>query len=418
MTKKAFSTFAVALGMALGIAPSALASENVILRFNGVDGANPVGGLVADAKGNLYGTSLNGGKSKCNSSPCPGLVFELSPAAGGGWTETVLHVFTGGSEGANPAGTLILDSKGNLYGTIPGGSLSPYGLVFQLSPRSSGSWKETVLHTFSGGQDGQVPHGAIALDAQGNVYGTTNSGGTNDAGIVYELSPQPNGSWTETILHVFGGSGDAGTPFGGITLDSHGNLFGAVTSGGTNGVGAIYELSPNGNGQWTETILHSLSLADGTFPESPLTFDSSGNLYGSTLNEGGAFRYGGTVFQLAPESGGSWTFTVVHAFGKGTDGYDPTPGVTVDAKGNVYGTTLYGGSGCYADGYGGCGIVFELSPQASGRWNETILHAFESASDGSQSNAGLIIDSAGHLYGTTYYGGSRFGFGTVFEILP
>jgi uncharacterized repeat protein (TIGR03803 family) len=416
MTKKTFSTFAIAL--MLLIAADAVATEKVILHFNGTNGGNPTGALIADAKGNLYGTSTSGGSNNCNSSPCFGLVFELSPVTGGGWTETIIHVFSG-ADGANPAGALLLDGKGNLYGTTAGGSLSPYGLAFELSPQANGSWTETVLHTFTGGQDGNVPHGAIALDAQGNLYGSTNGGGANNSGVVYELSPQSNGTWTEAILHAFGGSGDTGVPFGGVTMDSHGNLFGSVTSGGgTNNLGAVYELVPNGSGQWTETIIHSFSTGDGASPQSPLALDSSGNLYGTTLNEGGAFRYGGTVFKLSPGSGGTWTYSVLHAFGKGNDGYDATA-VTLDAKGNLYGTTTYGGSGCYQGGYGGCGVVFTLTPQSSGLWKESIVHTFESVLDGSQSAAGVLIDKAnGNIYGTTQVGGSRLGFGTVFEIHP
>jgi len=408
MSNETFPSFALML--LLMVAPYAASAGDVIHSFDLANGENPTGALVADANGNLYGTATLGG---CNHDWCSGQIFELSPVASGKWSFTVLHEFTG-ENGQTPDGALILDGHGNLYGTTEAGGSGHVGTVFELSPQSNGSWTETVLHSFQG-PDGETPHGAIALDAQGNIYGATRYAGANNQGVIYELSQQSNGIWKEAVLHAFGASGDPGYPYSGVTLDSHGNIFGATTNGGMAQAGTIFELTPSGNGQWTESTLHSFVIAtDGANPQTPLVFDSAGNLYGSTFQEGGS-RYGGTVFQLSP-SGSTWNFTVLHSFASGTDGYVPS-GVALDASGNVFGTTTYGGSGCYGSNYGGCGIVFELSPQGSGSWKKTVLHTFESATDGSQPFAGVILVN-GQLYGTTKYGGTRLGYGTVFQVAP
>ena len=327
MTKRPLAVLAITL--TLWAATIASAKENVVVRFNGANGGSPLGTLVSDGKGNFFGTSLNGGKKNCTS--CPGLVFEVSSNG----TVTVIHAFSG-SDGLGPNGTLIRDGNGNLYGTTAGGGASQEGVAFELSPQGNGTWTETVLHSFGGGQDGVVPHGAIALDSQGNLYGTTNGGGTNNQGTVYQLTPQGNGTWSETILHSFGAAGDRGLPLGGVTLDSHGNIFGTSHGGGANSVGEVYQLVPKGNGQWTENIIYSFTGSlDGGVPMTPVTLDASGNVYGSTQNGGNKFRYGGTVFKLSPGSSGSWTFNLLHAFGGGTDGYDPSA-VAFDGVGNLY----------------------------------------------------------------------------------
>jgi len=411
MKEQILSVFAIALVLLL--ATAALAKENVVFRFNNTNGASPQGALITDGKGNFFGTSSSGGAKNCSSN-CPGLVFQLSSAG----VLTVIHVFSG-PDGLNPDGTLIRDSKGNLYGTTISGGASQSGVVFELSPQGNGTWTETVLHSFSGNPDGTEPRGAIALDAKGNLYGATSGGGGNTEGIVYELSPQGDGTWTESILHTFGATGDNGLPIGGVTLDNAGNIFGTTAYGGRDREGEVYELVPNGSGQWSERILYGFSgFSDGSDPMTPVTLDAAGNIYGSTQGGGYLYDVGGTVFELTRDARGFWIDNVLQAFAGGTDGYLPSA-VAFDAAGNLYGTTVYGGTGCYVATYGGCGIVFKLTPQVSPPWKETVLYNFQSAMDGSQPLAGVLLDNANHrLYGTTNHGGSRLGYGTIFVIQP
>ncbi|MGH6839303.1 MAG: choice-of-anchor tandem repeat GloVer-containing protein [Methylocella sp.] len=311
----------------------------------GSDGRFPLAGLVADSSGNLYGTTDEGGGSGCGGVGC-GVVFKLSPDG----TETVLHPFTGGSDGANPLAGLIADSSGNLYGTTAFGGASGNGVVFKLSP----SGTETVLHAFSGfPSDGGTPEGGLIADSSGNLYGTTAIGGASGNGVVFKLSA----SGTETVLYSFKGGSDGGTPVAGLIADSGGNLYGTTFAGGASNSGVVFKLSPSG----TETVLHSFSAApsDGTNPRSGLIADSSGNLFGTT-QEGGALggvcpSGCGMVFKVTP----SGTETVLYAFTGGSDGANPLAGLIADSIGNLYGTASRGGgSGCPSTG---CGTVFKLT---------------------------------------------------------
>ena len=431
--------------------------------FNGADGYNPYAGLTFDAAGNLYGTTVGGGTYNY------GTVFELTPQAGGGWTETVLYSFGNGTDGQNPYAGLIFDKNGNLYGTTVGGGTYTYGTVFELTPQAGGGWTEKVLYSFGNGTDGHNPGGLI-MDAAGNLYGTTNRGGTYGAGTVFELTPQAGGGWTETVLYSFGNGTDGADPLGGLIFDAAGDLYGTTSRGGTYGGGMVFELTPQagggwkekvlhgfGNGpdgagplagvifdatgnlygttyeagayaqgtvfeltlgltrhvglDWTETVLHDFSLngPDGAFPYGSLIFDAAGNLYGTTYEAGASSV--GAVFELTPEAGGGWTETVLHNFNfNGADGQNPYAGLTLDAAGNLYGTTVVGGTYNY-------GTVFELTPQAGGGWTEKVLYSFGNGTDGAKPLAGLIFDASGNLYGTTDQGGTS-GFGTVFELTP
>ncbi|MGB8888000.1 MAG: choice-of-anchor tandem repeat GloVer-containing protein [Candidatus Korobacteraceae bacterium] len=377
--------------------------ETVLHSFgNGTDGADPYGAsLIFDAAGNLYGTTRDGGIHG------EGTVFKLSPKEGGGWTETVLHSFENGTDGADPLAGLIFDAAGNLYGTTWLGGLHGFGTVFELSPHG-GSWTETVLHSFGSGTDGTQPLVSLIFDAAGNLYGTTYEGGIHGAGTVFELSPGQGGGWTEKVLHSFGSGTDGAYPLYGVSLTgSAGNLYGTTYEGGIHGLGTVFELSPSGGGNWTEKVLHSFgSGADGASPYAELIFDTSGNLYGTTF--AGGIHSSGTVFELSP-SGGDWTEKVLHSFGNGTDGTEPFASL-IDAAGNIYGTTIGGG-------LHGAGTAFELSPRDDGSWTETELHSFSDGSDGGYPYAGLIFDRAGNLYGTTWQGGIH-GAGTAFEITP
>jgi uncharacterized repeat protein (TIGR03803 family) len=408
---------ALAALVAFITATPAAAQETMLHSFNnnGKDGQDPFGGLVFDSSGNLYGTTLQGGVHG------GGTVFELRPTTGGGWTETVLHSFGNGSDGFLLYSGLILDVSGNLYGTTYWGGKYAYGTVFELTPTGGGNWTEKILHSFAfNGTDGTNPVAGLIFDASGNLYGTTSGGGAYGGGIVFELTPAANGSWDEKILHNFNNNGtDGNNPLAGLIFDASGNLYGTTLDGpydiGVNYLGGtVFELTPSTDGSWTETVLYNFD-GIGTNPYDPdagLIFDSAGNLYSTTPQGGAGPNDGdGTVFKLSPQAGGGWTEAVLHSFGNGTDGLNPSAGLIIDASGNLYGTTWQGGP------YGS-GTAFELMPEAGTVWAEKILYSFnEGATDGKHPSAGLIFDASGNLYGTTQ-GGGVYGSGTVFKINP
>jgi uncharacterized repeat protein (TIGR03803 family) len=269
--------------------------ERVIHHFDGTDGSFPNAALIFDGSGNLYSTTVDGGASG------DGTVFELTPSAGN-WTETLLYSFTGGSDGNNPYAGLVMDASGNLYGTTYPVGDGNHGVVFELK-QVSGVWTLEVLHTFTGGNDGGNPYAGLILDGAGNLYGTTAEGGADEYGVVFKLSP-PSGtgtSWTETVLHTFTGGNDGGSPYGGLVFDASGNLYGATVFGGADGYGVAYKLTPvlGTTGGWTETLLHTFTGGnDGGYPECTLVFDSSGNLFGTTTNGGASGN--GVVFEIVP----------------------------------------------------------------------------------------------------------------------
>lgn len=386
--------------------------KTILLNF-GNDGGDDGGtSLVRDAAGNLYGVTNFGGIYQCGIYTC-GTVFELSPAAGGGWTETILHNFGNGTDGSDPQG-LMMDAAGNLYGLTDEGGLHGFGIAYELSP-SQGGWTETVLYNFSSGGYGNFGSYSLVQDATGNLYGTIFSGGTYGAGLVFELSPNAGGEWTETVLHNFGNGSDGQYPEAGVIMDAAGNLYGVTYQGGTycsalSGCGTVYEVSP-GEGGWTESVLHNFDENDGLHPWATLIMDASGNLYGTT-NQGGSncAPFGcGTVFELSPGEGGVWSETVLLSFNGASDGWSPQAPLIRDAAGNLYGTTFYGGTNLY-------GTVFKLSPHG-GAWTETVLYDFGSGNDGGELSGGVVMDRAGDLYGTTGYGGT-YNYGTVFELTP
>ena len=333
--------------------------ETILYNFKGgsVDGSGSHANLVFDSAGNLYGTTVGGGLTAKGCGSGCGIVFKLSPSADGGeWTETILHEFTGGSDGGVCYSGVIMDSAGNLYGTNIVGGVDGVGTAYELSPTSNGDWQETVLHSFAGGStDGATPYNPLTFDAAGNLYGTTSTGGAHNLGTVFRLTSQRSGSWKEQILHSFSGGHDGAMPFAGVILDQSGNLYGTTQGGGTAGVGVAYELTAAGN--WKETILHEflgLEAADGANPNG-LVFDQSGNLYGTTVG-GGKFNPG-TIFRLS-RHGSEWKETVLYSFTAGNDGAYPSAAPTLDSAGNLYGTTLWGGPA--GDTVGG--VAFELVP--------------------------------------------------------
>jgi uncharacterized repeat protein (TIGR03803 family) len=396
--------------------PAATAQQETVLHnFNGPgDGAEPEGALLLDKAGNLYGTTVRGGTD------LGGIVYELSPA-GSGWTERILHNFNpNAQDGSTPLGKLVMDSKGNLYGTTSLGGGRKLGTVFELSPQASGSWSEKIIHTFLGGSDGRSPKAGLIIDNKGNLYGTTYQGGTGKncgalaCGTVFELSLKSGGVWTEKILYSFkGGTSDGQNPSASLRFDSKGNLYGTTVNGGTGGSinsGTVFRLSPNGSGGWTETVLHSFlnNGTDGTGPMAQVTFDAAGNLYGTTA--AGGMGESGVVFKLSPGANGHWNETVLHSFGGSSDGNFPVfSGVTFDSSGNLFGTLEMGGAN-------GEGAVFKMTPESGGGWSESIYYSF-SGPDGNGPITGVIFDASGNVYGNTEFGGSNFG-GTAFKIVP
>ena len=497
---------AIALGM--GRAAQAAVTETVLHGFSGNGTWHPTG-LTRDAAGNLYGIDDQS-------------IFELKPTPHGEWQETALYTFpvSQNLQPANPKGPLLLDAAGNLYGVTQQAwrytncaQLGGCGTVFELSP-GHGGWQISTLYSFGGFLlgDGVLPTGGLVFDSAGNLFGVTQQGGSktcpypsNGCGTVFELSPD-SGGWKETILHSFSVKGTEGVfPFGRLTLDSAGNLF------GTSQRGTVFELSPAPGG-YVETTLSNVANNAKTFLNSGLVLDPAGNVYGTTAagvfalspNPGGTFwKYkvvydfaganpgdlifdqagnlfgdttgangmgNGTLFELTPAGGGIWNLTTLYTFTGGVDGaspkdlitdaagnfcatsfrpvgdlrngldevlklslgpkgswqaavllsvnskggFFPWAGVILDAAGNLYGTTSLGGK----DGFG---TVYKASSTPSG-WKTTILYNFRGGPDGGIPKAGLLFDAAGNLYGTTELGGNRTncsqGCGTVFELSP
>jgi uncharacterized repeat protein (TIGR03803 family) len=425
-TPRVLTVLAVTLFLNLHLAPAATAAVNespstteaVLYSFLGnEDGLFPDAGLVMDASGNLYGTTAyGGGQGTCilTTNVYCGTAFELSPSAGGGYTETVLHSFGAGTDGQNPEANLVL-RDGNLYGTTAYGGTHGFGTVFVLT-RVASVWKEKVIHNFAGGaDDGQTPAAGLVFDKKGNLYGTTNMGGpypcgNYTCGTVFELSPATGGGWKESILYTFTGGADGANPLSNLIFDSLGNLYGTTDGGGTSFFGTVFELSPVSGG-WKESVLHSFTGGtDGQAPQAGVVFDTKGSLYGTTVI--GGPNDTGVVFRLSPASGGSWTETILH--GLSGNSRDPSfqSGVIFGGE-NLYGTT----GGTVSSG----GTVYELTPTKSGPWTITVLYTFGGAPDGSGPHGGLIRDSSGHFYGTTYNGGSLvepLGGGVVFEVTP
>jgi uncharacterized repeat protein (TIGR03803 family) len=374
--------------------PGVAAVYSVLYSFTGgTDGANPKGSLIHADSQTLYGTANYGGAiDVCGYfAPGCGVVFKLTT----GGAETVLYSFVGGTDGADPISRLIRDSSGNLYGGTFNGGGSPLcgggcGTVFKLSPTGT----ETVLNRFGGTQGQNVAWGNPISDAAGNIYATTPGGGAYGGGVVFKLSR----AGKETVLYNFTGGTDGSGPFAGPIADSTGNLYGAAVAGGAFGYGVVYKLSSTGE----LTVLYNFTNgSDGASPIGGLVRDSSGNLYG-TAQSGGASG-DGVVFELSP--GG--TETVLHSF-SGPDGSDPFAALIRDSSGNLYGTTQYGGASNACAG--GCGVVFELSPAGK----ETVLHSFSGA-DGANPLAGVMKAPSGDLYGTAYNGGT-YGYGVVFQL--
>jgi uncharacterized repeat protein (TIGR03803 family) len=411
------AVLAVVSGFLTTAVPSFAASkEKVLFSFNGTDGAYPASSLIFDRAGNLYGTTFGGPDDM-------GAVVELVPGTNGKWSEKVPYGFCSVyrcADGFNPYAELIFDKAGNLYSTTVSGPLGGgdnFGVVFELLRGRNDKWAEKVLFHPTRYEDGVLSQAGLIFDAEGNLYGTASQGGAFGAGTVFQLVPSKNGRWTHKVLHSFGSGGDGSYPLAGLAIDKEGNLYGTTSDGGAHGsgcsgqgCGTVFKLTPGKDGRWTERVLHSFGHGnDGFFPPGGLILDSEGRLYGTT-EFGGTALGAGTVFQLTAGTKGKWIETVLHTF-HGKDGIAPRAGLIFDAAGNLYSTTEYGGASNQ-------GVVFELSPGTNGKRTLKVLHSFKNdGKDGYIALGGLILDEGGNLYGMTYFGGAH-NMGTVFEIIP
>jgi uncharacterized repeat protein (TIGR03803 family) len=400
---KRWTMVTLPLVAAMFVNPARASTTKVVYSFGGGDGEYFDTELVMDNSGNLYGTSVEGGNFQA------GNVFQLTPTRNG-WTLTVLYSFTGGLDGAQPYKGVTLDSHGDLYGTAvtggTGGCEGGCGVVYKLT-HARGHWTQSVIHSFTGGSDGGGPGSPVVFDKQGNLFGTTPTGGAIGVGTIYALRPKKDGTWKLAVIHTFtGGNDGAGGSAGRLLFDNKGNIYGVATSGGAHGSGTAYQLSPAQNGKWKLKTLYAFKgQPDAGFPYGGLTSDSSGNLYGTTYYDGKNDI--GAIYQLS-QVAGKWKETVLHSFAGGSDGKESLSTMVSDAAGNLYGTTIEGGSGC------DCGTIFKL---AAGTRKYSVVYRFQGAPDGAYLYAGMVPDSAGRFYGITLQGGSAH-VGTIFKFVP
>ncbi len=416
--KTTLNVFATVFCFALALMLSGLIHAQtftVLHQFSGAgDGVAPFAGVVVDHAGNLYGTAWVGGANN------EGTVFQLKPSRSG-YTFNTLHSFTGGADGSFPKAGLVFAPGGALYGqTVEGGysgcgahGYNGCGTVFSIRPQSTFCktvlcpWTEAPAYDFQGitsaGGDNPL-YGELTFDAAGNIYGTTLNDGIYGGGTAFMLT-RSGGTWTETVLHSFGATGDGSEPFHGLTLDSSGNIYGTTYSGGMFGAGTVFQLVPNGSG-WTENILANFNISGdvGGAPQAGLIIDQAGNLYGATSI---AADFDGVVFELS-RSGSGWQFSVLHRFSVRNQA-GVVGNMVFDTQGSLYGAT-------FGDGTGGNGMLFKLTPTGNG-WNFTDLHDFLTLDDGAEPSGDLAIDGSGNIYGTTQYGGNNYD-GTVWKYTP
>jgi uncharacterized repeat protein (TIGR03803 family) len=327
-------------------------------------------------------------------------------------TGKIIYSFAGEEDGEYTDTDLVIDGAGSLYGTSVRGGEFDGGTVFRLTP-SGHSWIHTVLYSFTGSRDGGEPYKGVTLDAQGNLYGTAVTGGRGSCeggcGVAYKLT-NSGGIWTQRVIHFFSGGNDGSGPGAGLTIDSAGNLYGMAPTGGANGLGVIYRLHPTASGGWNFRVIHTFTGgADGATASAGRLLLHAGHLYG-VATAGGANEKG-VAFELTPTQVGEWNFTTLYAFGGQPDAGFPYGGLLMDSSGNFYGTTYY-------DGANNLGSVYQLSPAAGGGWTERVLYSFRGGGDGQNSISTLVRDAAGNLYGTTSEGGAGCSCGTIFKLAP
>ncbi len=459
----------------IALASSSLAqTESVLYSFDSsgvADGMEPTSALVEDASGALYGTTPLGGTG-CSNRGC-GVVFRLTPPVdkGAPWTESILYNFgSSANDGTYPGqfASLILDKNGNLYGTTssggtgncnPNSELTGCGTVFELSPPEAlgESWTENILYSFQGVQavagtplDGSDPQAGLVLDARGNLFGTTAYGGSGSqctgnvgaCGTVFELSPTAGGSWTEKIIHNFGNtSNDGANPYAPLILVEN-ELLGTTLSGGSNyscgdsndGCGLLFALIPptTGGGKWMERTASVGPLADGATVFAGLVRGFDGKIYG-VASQGGSGQCQddlqntvgcGVVFQVTPPIASThWgPVEVIYNFTGGSDGGVPQSTLLADKIGNLYGVAPAGGSclGGYSfEDVSGCGTLFQLTPNSGGTsWSEKTIYQFQGRSSGATPWS-IVPKRANGFFGVTSRGGSlTCNCGTVFEFKP
>jgi uncharacterized repeat protein (TIGR03803 family) len=398
-----FKILASLFVVALSLVAATAATTDVVFSFDEDNGEYADTDLETDSAGNIYGTTVLGGDHGS------GTVFQLSPTPNG-WVQTVLYSFTGGADGGEPYKGVSIDRQGNLYGTaVTGGSGAcegGCGVAYKLT-NSGGTWSQTVIHAFTGGEDGSGPGARVTVDGSGNVYGMTPTGGTYGVGTIYKIHPQGSG-WNFQVIHTFTGGADGSSGSAGRMFLSHRRLYGAVTAGGTHGSGVVFELTPTAVGEWDFKALYSFQgQPDGSFPYGALLRDPSGKLYGTTYygGENGL----GTVYELSPRQTGEWDERVIYSFQNGSDGNSPISNLVRDTAGNLFGTTSEGGLGS--------GTIFKLSPAGGGQWRETVVHAFAGPPDGGFSYNGMVVDRFGNFYGATVHGGTADD-GCVYQFTP
>jgi len=395
---------AAAAVFALSLATVTAATTDVIYSFEEDEGEYADTDLETDSAGNIYGTTVLGGDFGS------GTVFQLSHT-GNSWVHTVLYSFTGGADGGEPYKGVTLDGEGNLYGTaVTGGSgicEGGCGVAYKLT-NSGGTWTQTVIHAFTGEDDGSGPGARVTVDGAGNVYGMAPTGGAYGLGTIYKIRQGQNGAWVLKVIHAFTGGADGATGSAGRMILRQGHLYGAATTGGTYGSGVVFELTPTQVGEWDFRTIYSFrGQPDGSFPYGALLFDSSGNIYGTTYY-GGANNIG-AVYQLTPRANGEWREKVLYSFQGGTDGNSPISNLVFDTARNLYGTTSEGGLGT--------GTIFKLSPVGGGHWMETVVHMFQGPPDGAFSYNGMVVDPFGNFYGATVHGGVDDD-GSIYKFTP
>lgn len=414
---KGHACFGISL-ILLMLATICTAQEQTLYGFGSApDGNYPAASLTFDRSGNLYGTTIQGGTAG------DGIVFELTPT-NGGWTEQILYNFCQQAnclDGSTPYSKLAIDSKGRLYGTTYSGGVYGGGVAFRLTKTQNGTWTETVIHSFGNGTDGAFPLAGMTFDKSGNLYGTTSSGGTSGSscfggcGTVFQLTPAGNGTWSENVLYNFCSQpscADGNAPSAGVTLDQAGNIYGTTEYGGVLGIdGVVYEVSPSGTGTWTAQVLHSFAGGlDGDTPHAGVVLHG-GNLYGTT-EFGGKNGNNGTIYEVKHLQDGQWSEHVLYSFCAQfscSDGSSPLAEVAFDKSGNLYTAVFAGGSLQW-------GVVFKLAI-SNGHGTGTVVYNFTGSTDGFNPHAGLVLDANSNLYGVTFQGGTG-GYGTVFEITP
>ena len=392
--------FAALIVIASAASAQAAPKYKILYAFGqGQDGDGLWGSLAFDAKGNLYGTARGGGDSCC------GTIFELIPHPSGHWTEATLEELDcNGDAGCMPQSGFVVDAVGDLYGMTTGGGDGP-GSVFELTPGSHG-WSLSVLHH-------PGAWATLLFDQAGDLYGPMGGGGKYGQGAISELVKADG--WTEKWLYSFCAKStrkhdcmDGSDPRAGVIWGPDGNLYGTTVQYGVHGYGVVFQLTPQQDGTWKETVLHSFPAfeGDGQTLYNGVTVDNEGNLYGAT-SQGGSSTDCGVIFKLTPQASGKWKENILYGFKNRRLGCSANP-LTFDAKGNLWGTA---GGGEY-----GYGVVFELSPQSSGKWKYSVVHQFN-GTDGAVPASAVIFDKQGNLYGGTVAGGA-YGEGVAFEITP